>query len=555
MISLIDFLTQAGHFTLEHIWTPLTLWTILSLPLIIFLRKYESISAVYQYHLRIALLLNLPVSIATSQLINVISESMSPPTAVTKLLVLPNPVAITATSKFSSTTTFAEPVTWIGITAVLILAGTGYFLANMISDFLYLRKLDDTLDFRSVYQDANLMAILPEGINQDLSNTKIAFSSHTNIPFTYGWRLNRIVIPEKLKETPDELAMVLEHELIHIRHNDFLLNSILTAIKALFWFHPFTHFLHTTSKEYREIICDIKLLANSSYSKKQYASLLFKIAQQEPSTTLAMNMAVKQSSLKKRIKTMSEQTYSSMTLRYSFLGTFIISILMVLAIGCSDIGDNGITQTEFQEAQSQLAEQQSNSNSPLYVLNGEVMTKSTINNSKFTRIKPKYIKSVNVLKGQDATDKYGKSGLHGVIEIEFLDDIDKQTVFTDLKENSGASGAVPPSPQGEKDYFISSIDKMPTLKGGLAQLQKQITYPKLALQAGLEGKVVIQFIVNKQGKVEHPHVVKGIGGGCDEEALRVVKKATFTPGIQDGEPVRVQYAIPILYKLPSEQKG
>jgi TonB family protein len=555
MISLIDFLTQAGNFTLEHIWTPLTLWTILSLPVIIFLRKYESISAVYQYHLRVALLLTLPVSITASQLIKVITESMSSPTAVTKLLVLPNLVTITATSKFSSTTTFAEPVTWIGIAAVLILAGTGYFLANMISDFLYLRKLDDTLDFRSVHQDANLMAILPEGINQDLSNTKIAFSSHTNIPFTYGWRLNRIVIPEKLKENPTELAMVLEHELMHIRNNDFLLNSILTAIEALFWFHPFTHYLHKTSKEYREIICDITLLANSSFSKKQYASLLFKIAQQKPSTTLAMNMAVKQSSLKKRIKTMSEQTYSSMTFRYSFLGTFIMSILMVLAIGCSDIGDNGITQTEFQEAQSQLAEQQTNSNVPLYVLDGEVMTKSTINNSKFTRIKPKYIKSVNVLKGQDAADKYGKSGLHGVIEIEFLDDIDKQTVFTDLKENSGASGAVPPSPQEEKDYFISSVDKMPTLKGGLAQLQKQITYPKLALQAGLEGKVVIQFIVNKQGKVEHPHVVKGIGGGCDEEALRVVKKATFTPGIQDGEPVRVQYAIPILYKLSSEQKG
>jgi protein TonB len=90
---------------------------------------------------------------------------------------------------------------------------------------------------------------------------------------------------------------------------------------------------------------------------------------------------------------------------------------------------------------------------------------------------------------------------------------------------------------------------MPKLKGGLASLQKKINYPDMARKAGIEGRVIIQFIVNEQGKVENPRVIRGIGGGADKEALRVVKQAEFEPGRQRGNPVRVQYSLPITFKL------
>jgi len=90
---------------------------------------------------------------------------------------------------------------------------------------------------------------------------------------------------------------------------------------------------------------------------------------------------------------------------------------------------------------------------------------------------------------------------------------------------------------------------MPELKGGLGALQKQINYPDMARKAGIEGRVIIQFIVNEQGEVEDPRVIRGIGGGCDKEALRVVKQAKFEPGRQRGNPVRVQYSLPITFKL------
>lgn len=104
-------------------------------------------------------------------------------------------------------------------------------------------------------------------------------------------------------------------------------------------------------------------------------------------------------------------------------------------------------------------------------------------------------------------------------------------------------------PEEEEDDFFVAVENMPELKGGLAGLQRQINYPDMARKAGIEGKVIIQFIVNEQGRVEDPRVMRGIGGGCDEEALRVVKQAEFQPGMQRGEPVRVQYSLPITFRL------
>lgn len=106
----------------------------------------------------------------------------------------------------------------------------------------------------------------------------------------------------------------------------------------------------------------------------------------------------------------------------------------------------------------------------------------------------------------------------------------------------------PPSDDNEEDFFVV-VEQMPQLKGGLAKLQKCVNYPDMARKAGIEGRVIVQFIVNEQGNVEQPRVVRGIGGGADEEALRCVKQSTFQPGRQRGNPVRVQYSLPVVFKL------
>lgn len=94
------------------------------------------------------------------------------------------------------------------------------------------------------------------------------------------------------------------------------------------------------------------------------------------------------------------------------------------------------------------------------------------------------------------------------------------------------------------------VENPPVLIGGIASIQSQIIYPELAIRAEIEGRVVTQFIVNKKGDVIEPRVISGIGGGADEEALRVTKLATFEPGSNQGIAVCTQYALPISFSLP-----
>lgn len=98
----------------------------------------------------------------------------------------------------------------------------------------------------------------------------------------------------------------------------------------------------------------------------------------------------------------------------------------------------------------------------------------------------------------------------------------------------------------EEEFFVL-VEQMPELIGGLESLQREIQYPERAIRANIQGRVYVQFIVNERGGIDNPKVVRGIGGGCDEEALRVVGKAKFKPGLQRGRPVKVQYNLPVIF--------
>ncbi len=108
----------------------------------------------------------------------------------------------------------------------------------------------------------------------------------------------------------------------------------------------------------------------------------------------------------------------------------------------------------------------------------------------------------------------------------------------------------PPSDDVEDEIFVV-VENPPELIGGLAGVQKRIKYPEMARKAGIEGRVTIRFVVDKEGNIVNPQVIRGIGGGCDEAALEALKGAKFKPGRQRGVPVNVSYSIPIVFSLKS----
>lgn len=126
----------------------------------------------------------------------------------------------------------------------------------------------------------------------------------------------------------------------------------------------------------------------------------------------------------------------------------------------------------------------------------------------------------------------------------------------DLNESLDVSGppAPPPPPAptddapAEEEIFVV-VEEAPALIGGLAALQQKVRYPVTARRTGIEGRVIVQFIVDESGNVTEPVILRGRHPLLDEEALRVIQQAQFTPGRQRGVAVKVRMSLPIYFKL------
>jgi protein TonB len=102
--------------------------------------------------------------------------------------------------------------------------------------------------------------------------------------------------------------------------------------------------------------------------------------------------------------------------------------------------------------------------------------------------------------------------------------------------------------------IFTVVESMPQVPGGDAArmkfLQENIKYPQMARESGIQGTVYVTFVVEPDGSVSDVRILRGIGGGCDEEAIRVIQKMpNWNAGMQRGKPVRVQFNMPIKFTL------
>ena len=107
--------------------------------------------------------------------------------------------------------------------------------------------------------------------------------------------------------------------------------------------------------------------------------------------------------------------------------------------------------------------------------------------------------------------------------------------------------------EAPKEIF-TVVEEQPTYPGGdearIKFLQENMKYPEEAKELGVQGKVFVTFVVEVDGSITDVKVLRGIGSGCDDEAIRVVKSMPkWVPGKQRGVPVRVQFNLPINFKL------
>ena len=120
-------------------------------------------------------------------------------------------------------------------------------------------------------------------------------------------------------------------------------------------------------------------------------------------------------------------------------------------------------------------------------------------------------------------------------------------------DDSAATESSSASPKDGEVFMV--VEEPPELVGGMSALQESISYPEVAKEAGIEGRVIVQFIVDQDGSVTNPKVTRGVQEVLDQAALNAVKAQKFKPGRQDGETMKVQMSLPVTFKLPSQQSS
>ena len=138
-------------------------------------------------------------------------------------------------------------------------------------------------------------------------------------------------------------------------------------------------------------------------------------------------------------------------------------------------------------------------------------------------------------------------------DVEVEDEID---IDVEADDDTEVEEYIPVEEEEEivEAEIFTVVESMPEFPGGTGELYKylgqSIKYPPLAKESGIQGRVFVNFVVEPNGSISNVKILRGIGGGCDEEAMRVVKAMpSWKPGKQRGKAVRVSYNLPIKFTL------
>lgn len=169
----------------------------------------------------------------------------------------------------------------------------------------------------------------------------------------------------------------------------------------------------------------------------------------------------------------------------------------------------------------------------------------------------------------DIKDKFDESEQvkNGVISDDSLAHASDTEETTPAVKSTSKAGEITAESSAPKKVFTGKVydlvDEMPSFPGGLEELYKwidnNVQYPAVARENGIEGRVILKFIVEKDGSLSDSTVIHSVHPMVDREALRLVgQMPKWNPGKRAGIPVRVRYCLPIKFKLgeskPSEKK-
>ncbi len=354
-----------------------------------------------------------------------------------------------------------------------------------------------------------------------------------NVKGTFTF-FNWIFIGDDMEDGEEDYRVILRHEQAHVRLGHSFDLVFIELFKVFFWWLPTTWFVQKELRKIHEYQADAYALR--SYDVDQYSKIL--ISSTLKSNGLSLASSFHDGLIFKRIIAMKKQAKNVSPWKVGVLSILVTFLFTMFA--CSEeldqeireMGKNSNAVTFDQlpaDMQSNLAEIKDH----LTFMKVEVHEGDKISEmEQLSDLDPDLIQSMNV-------DK-----VNGLIYVA----IKKSGAHFDMLSDKTKM-------EGE---LFTVVEDLPQFKGGTdafySYVLNEIRYPKAAREQGIEGQVVVQFIVERDGTLSNVETVQGIGGGCDEEAMRVIAGIPkFKPGSQRGKPVRVRMQMPVTFKLDKDK--
>ncbi len=383
----------------------------------------------------------------------------------------------------------------------------------------------------------------------------------------FSW-FRHVVLSEKdFRENPRE---ILTHELAHIRLGHSWDVAVCNLLIIFQWWNPAAWLLKRELQNVHEFEAD-EAVINRGVDAKQYQLLLIRKSVGERLFSMANNL--NHQSLKKRI-TMMTTKKSSPWQKAKVLVALPMAALAVVAFANPDV-ERVAEQVETESqavvekakadvagvetaAEQQTAEKQevADEQGKNVSVKGVVVQKEDGNPIVGVAV------TVRGTKIGAVTDVDGKFHIDNVPVGSWIDVfmIDCEIGSLQVTEQNASNLHFviaydgPSSSKSPGSDAFDVVEEMPVYPGGMPAMMdffyKNMKYPKEAFDAKQEGRVIAQFVVEKDGSITDAHIVKSVSPALDAEALRIVNAMpNWTPGRQNGKPVRVKYTVPISFKL------
>lgn len=383
----------------------------------------------------------------------------------------------------------------------------------------------------------------------------------------FSWFCHVVLSEKDFRENPRE---ILTHELAHIRLGHSWDVAVCNLLIIFQWWNPAAWLLKRELQNVHEFEAD-EAVINRGVDAKQYQLLLIRKSVGERLFSMANNL--NHQSLKKRI-TMMTTKKSSPWQKAKVLVALPMAALAVVAFANPDVE----RVAEQVETESQAVVEKAKADVAGIETAAEQQTAEKLEvadeQGKNVSVKGVVVQkedgnpivgvavTVRGTKIGAVTDVDGKFHIDNVPVGSWIDVfmIDCEIGSLQVTEQNASNLHFviaydgPSSSKSPGSDAFDVVEEMPVYPGGMPAMMdffyKNMKYPKEAFDAKQEGRVIAQFVVEKDGSITDAHIVKSVSPALDAEALRIVNAMpNWTPGRQNGKPVRVKYTVPISFKL------